>query len=173
MVTVITGEAEPDAAMSLVSKYFSSKNTNPKPRNFEELKPIDHAVRNDLISGKTPSSIISLGFNGPKNTDTRGKILSDAFRVLMTGSNVSRLNKSLEDLQTNASMNMERISTKPEDGIVSLLSAKASEENSEKVIQIIFNEIANLEKNPPTEQELNIVKKKLKLDMAQILKVLT
>lgn len=168
MVTVITGEIEHQEAISLVSKYFSSSNTSPKPRNYEELSPIKKAVRKDLISDKTPASIISIGFVGPKNTDTKDKILLDAFQFFMIGSNVSRLNKSLERIQTNALMTSDRISTKPEDNTVILFSTQTSEEYCEKAIQMIFNEIANLEKDPPTQQELNIVKKKLKLNLAQV-----
>ncbi|HNW25389.1 MAG TPA: pitrilysin family protein [Candidatus Gastranaerophilaceae bacterium] len=168
MVTVITGEAEPQEAIGLVSKYFSSNNTNPKPRNYEDLKPIQKAVRRDIISDKTPASIISIGFVGPKNIDTKDKILLDAFQFFMIGSNVSRLNKSLERIQTNALMTSDRISTRPQDNTVILFSTQVSEENSEKAIQMIFSEIANLENDPPSEKELNIVKKKLKLNLAQV-----
>lgn len=168
MVTVITGEVEPNAAMSLVSKYFSSKNTNPKPRNFEKLIPIEKSIRNDFISDKTNATIISMGFNGPKNNNTKDKILLDAFQFFLVGSSVARLNKSLEKIQTNALVSSDRISTKPEDSMVVLFSTQTAENNSENAIKTVFKEIAELEKNPPTEQELNIVKKKLKLNLSQV-----
>lgn len=168
MVTVITGEVEPQKVAGLVSKYFSSNNTNPAPRSYEELKPVQKAVRKDIISDKTPAAIINIGFVGPKNTDTKDKILLDAFQFFMIGSNISRLNKTLERIQTNALMTADRISTKPDDNMVILFSAQTSEENSEKAVQMIFNEVANLESTPPSEKELNIVKKKLKLNLAQV-----
>lgn len=168
MVTVITGEVEPDQAMSLVSKYFHSTNTNPKPRNFEKLVPIQKTVRNDLISDKTNAAILCMGFNGPKNNNTKDKILLDAFQFFLVGSSVARLNKSLEEIQTNAFISSDRISTKPEENTVVLFSTQTSENNSENAIKKVFSEIADLEKNPPTEQELNIVKKKLKLNLAQV-----
>jgi len=167
MTTVITGEVDPEQAMGLVSKYFRSASTNPKPRNFEKLTPIENSVRNDLISDKTKAAIVSLGFNGPKNNDTKDKILLDAFQFFLVGSSVSRLNKSLEKIQTNAFVTSDRISTKPEDSLVVLFSTQTSESNSEKAIKTVFEEIASLEKNPPTEQEINIVKKKLKLNLSQ------
>lgn len=168
MVTVITGEVEPEQAMGLVSKYFHSTNTNPKPRNYEKLVPLEKTVRNDFISDKTNSAIVSLGFKGPKNTDTKDKIILDAFQFFLVGSSVARLNKSLEEIQTNAFVSSDRISTRPEDNMVVLFSTQTSEDNSEKAIKKVFSEIALLEKNPPTEQEMNIVKKKLKLNLAQV-----
>lgn len=168
MVTVITGEVEPDTAITLISKYFHSTNTNPPPRNYEKLTPIQKSVRNDLISDKTTGTIVSIGFNGPKNTNTKDKILLDAFQFFLVGSSVARLNKSLEAIQTNAFISSDRISTKPEDSMVVLFSTKTSENNVENAIRKVFSEISDLEKNPPTEQELNIVKKKLKLNLAQV-----
>lgn len=168
MVTVITGEVEPEETMTLVAKYFRSNNTNPKPRYFEKLTPIEKTVRNDFISDKTTGAIISIGFNGPKNNDTKDKILLDAFQFFLVGSSVARLNKSLEEIQTNAFVSSDRISSKPDDNMVVLFSSQTSENNVENAIKKVFNEIADLEKNPPTEQELNIVKKKLKLNLAQV-----
>lgn len=167
MVTVITGEVDPEETMTLVSKYFHSKNTNPQPRNFEKLTPIDKTIRNDFISDKTTGAIVSIGFNGPKNNNTRDKILLDAFQFFLVGSSVARLNKSLEEIQTNAFVSSDRISSKPDDSMVVLFSTQTSENNVENAIKKVFNEIGDLEKNPPTEQELNIVKKKLKLNLAQ------
>lgn len=169
MTTVITGEVEPEQAMGLISKYFgANKNTNPKPRHYEKLEPIQKSVRNDYISDKTNASIVSIGFNGPKNNNTKDKILLDAFQFFLVGSSVARLNKSLEKIQTNALVSSDRISTRPDDNMVILFQTQTSEPNSEHAIKTVFNEIANLEKNPPTEQEINIVKKKLKLNLAQV-----
>lgn len=168
MVTVITGDVTPEETMPLITKYFHSTNTNPKPRNFEKLTPLEKTVRNDYISDKTNSAILSIGFNGPKNNNTKDKILMDAFQFFLVGSSVARLNKSLEEIQTNALISSDRISTKPEDSVVVLFSTQTSDENVESAINKVFAEIADLEKNPPTEAELNIVKKKLKLNLAQV-----
>lgn len=168
MVTVITGEVEPEQAIGLVSKYFSSKNNNPPQRHFENLVPIEKSVRNDLISDKTNAAIVSIGFNGPKNSNTKDKILLDAFQFFLVGSSVARLNKSLEKIQTNAFVSSDRISTKPEDSMVVLFQTQTSDNNAENAIKTVFKEIQNLESDPPTEQELNIVKKKLKLNLSQV-----
>ena len=169
MVTVITGEVNPEAAIALVSKHFgSNKNVSQSPRHFEKLNPIEKSVRSDIISDKASSTIVSMGFNGPKNNSTKDKIIMDAFQTLLVGSSVARLNKSLEKHQTGASVGSDRISTKPEDSLVSLVSINTSEENFEGVIKTVFKEISQIEKNPPTEQELDMVKKKLKLKIAEV-----
>jgi len=168
MVTVITGEVEPEKTMSLISKYFGSTNTNPKPRSFEKLIPIQKSVRNDLISDKTKAAIVCMGFAGPKNNNTKDKILLDAFQFFLVGSSVARLNKSLEKIQTNAFVTSDRISTKPEDSTVILFSTQTSDKNVENAVKTVFGEITSLEQNPPTDQELTIVKKKLKLNLAQV-----
>lgn len=168
MITVITGEVEPDATMGLVSKYFCSPASTPPPRNCENLVPLQKTVRNDLISDKTTGAIVSIGFNGPKNKNTKDKILLDAFQFFLVGSSVARLNKSLEAIQTNAFISSDRISTKPEDSMVVLFSTQTSDNNVENAIRKVFTEISDLEKHPPTEQELNIVRKKLKLNLAQV-----
>ncbi len=168
MITVITGEVKPEDAISLVSKYFHSTNTNPKPRMFEKLVPIENTIRNDFISDKTKAAILCMGFNGPKNNNTKDKILLDAFQFFLVGSSVARLNKSLQEIQTNAFIASDRISTKPDDNLVILFSTQTSDDNIENAIKKVFNEIIDLEKHPPTEQELNIVKKKLKLNLAQV-----
>lgn len=168
MVTVITGDVEPEKTMTMISKYFKSSNTTPKPRNFEKLVPIEKTVRKDLISDKTNAAVVSIGFNGPKNNNTKDKILLDAFQFFLVGSSVARLNKSLQEIQTNAFISSDRISTKPEDSTVVLFSTETSDTNVENAIKKVFHEVRDLEKNPPTDQELNIVKKKLKLNLAQV-----
>lgn len=167
MVTVITGEVDPESTMKLISKYFHSTKT-PKPRNYEKLTPLDRTVRTDLSSDKTKAAIVSVGFNGPKNNDTKDKILLDAFQFFLVGSSTARLNKALEEIQTNAFISTERISSKPDGNTVVLFSTQTSDDNTQNALTKVFSEIADLEKNPPTEQELNIVKKKLKLNLAQV-----
>lgn len=170
MTTVITGEVDPQNAISLISKNFNYGMKNPatNSRYYEKLTPIQQTVRKDLVSDKTNAAVLSIGFNGPQNNNTKDKILLDAFQFFLVGSSIARLNKSLEEIQTNAFVSSERISSRPEDHLVVLFSTQTSDGNVQNAINKVFTEIADLEKNPPTEQELNIVKKKLKLNLAQV-----
>ena len=79
MVTVITGEVEPQKTMELVSKYFNSTKVPVQNRHYEKMTPIDKSVRQDLISTKSDSdnTTIFLGFAGPENNNTKDKIYID------------------------------------------------------------------------------------------------
>lgn len=168
MTTVITGEVTPEESMRLISKYFHSRSPKPQSRYYEKLTPIQQTARRDVNSDKTNAAIVSIGFNGPKNTDTKDKILMDAFQFFLVGSSTARLNKTLQEIQTNAFVSTERMSSKPDDNMVVLFSTQTANENVDAALNRVFTSIADLEKNPPTEQEMNIVKKKLKLNLAQV-----
>ena len=161
MVTVITGEVNPDETMKLVSKYFSGKNKNTHARKFEELKPVQKTVRQDIISDKTTATIINLGFNGPKNNDVESNVYMQAVMKLLTANKTGRIDKSLKDLNTIAYMWQEKISSKTTDPTAILLGVDTTEQNSEKVLKRVFQQIYSLTVNPPTDEEMQIIKKGL------------
>lgn len=159
MVTVITGEVKPDETIKLISKYFSANNKNPQARKFEKLEPIQKTMRKDIISDKATATHIMLGFNGPKNNDTKSQIHLKALFNFLDDSKTGRLNKQLKPFNTRAELFTEKISSCPHDNRAILLNAKTTEENSEKVLKAIFNRIHSIATNPPTDEELNIIKK--------------
>ena len=161
MVTVITGEVKPDETMQLVSKYFSSANKNSHSRKFEDLKPLNKTVRQDIISDKTTATLVMLGFNGPKNNDVESAIYLQAAMKILTADKTGRIDKNLKDLNTYADMWKEKISSKATDPTAILLGTETTEQNSEKVLKRIFKQIHSLTTNPPTDEEMQIVKKAL------------
>lgn len=72
----------------------------------------------------------------------------------------SRIDKKIKQYNTGSWAEEEKISTNPKDGRVLMIMSECSDENSEKVLKTIFNEIGNIANNPPTEDEMQIVKKK-------------
>ncbi len=171
MVTVITGEVSPEDAIRLVAKYFSAHNKISHSRKFEDLKPIDRTERQDLISDKTKATLIMLGFNGPKNNDTRSKIYLSALSRLLTGEKTGRIDKKLKDLNTFADIQFEKISSRPKDNMAVLVSAETSEANSEKVLKTLFEQIHSVITNPPTDEEMKIIKKSLLNSYSNIFEV--
>ena len=161
MITVITGEVKPDETMQLISKYFSSANKNSHSRKFEEFKPLNQTVRKDIISDKTTATLVMLGFNGPKNNDVESAIYLQAAMKLLTADKTGRIDKNLKDLNTYADMWQEKISSKAADPTAILLGVETTEQNSEKVLKRIFGQIHSLTINPPTDEEMQIVKKAL------------
>jgi len=161
MLTVITGEVKPDETIKFVSKYFSSKKQPPAYTVNEELKPIEKAVREDIISDKATATSIFLGFNGPQNLDTKAKIYLDAVTRILTNSSTSRINKALRPFNTSVWSEFENISTKPTDGKAILFSVDTTEGNSENILKNIYKEIHGIKVKPPTDEEMQIVKKSM------------
>lgn len=168
MVTVISGEVNPDETIKLVSKYFSSQNKNTHLRTFEELKPIDKTARQDIISDKTTATIISMGFSGPSNNDVKSQIYLSALRKLLTRNKTGRLDKGLKDLNTYSYMHLEKIGSKTSDPQAVFFNIETTEQNSEKVLKRIFEGINSVISNPPTDEEIQIIKKALLNEYSEV-----
>lgn len=171
MVTVVTGEVEPEKTIQLLAKYFKAPNKVSHQRKFEDLKPIEKTVRQDIISDKATATHIMLGFNGTQNNNTKEFIYLDALSRLLTMSKTGRLDKALKDLYTVADLQLEKISSRPQDPNAILLSCETTEENSEKVLKRLFAQIDAVVKNPPTDEELQTIKKSLLNEFSSIFEV--
>lgn len=166
MVTVISGEVNPEDTMKLVSKYFTSKKQPPASRNFEEMTPIQSPKREDLISDKAYATGIYVGFNGPANNDAKGQVLLQAISKILIGSKNSRISQAARNYNADIYMTMETVSNKPNDGLAVIFDGETTEENSAPVLKIIANKIDELKYKLPTEDEMSWVKKSLKKEFA-------
>lgn len=161
MTTVITGDVKPEEAIELVSKYFTSDKQPPKDRYFEELKPIDKPVREDIISDKAKGTTLLVGFNGPESDNIEDKIKITALNMVLSNLSSSRLEHKLKDLNTSIFIEDEKISSKKGSPHALIAGGQTTEGNSEKVLKMLYQEIENIKVNPPTDEELGIAKKQL------------
>ena len=161
MVTVITGDVKPEETINLISKYFTSKKQPTQQRYFEKMTPIQKTVREDLISDKANASTVVVGFNGPASENTKDRIYLKALNIILSSYSTSRIDKNLKQLNTNSWATNEKVSANPKDGRALMYTVECSDENSEKVLKTVFNEIGNIANNPPTDDEIQIAKKKL------------
>ena len=161
MTTVITGEVEPEQTIKLISKYFTSKKKPTEKRYFEKLTPIQNTVREDIISDKATATSIVTGFNGAKSSNIKDRIYLEALANILTNSSISRIDKKIKPLNGNIWTNEENITATPDNSNAIIFTAESSEENSEKVLKVIFNEISNIANNPPTDEEMQIAKKSM------------
>lgn len=161
MVTVISGDVKPDDTMQLISKYFTSKRQPTAPQHLEKFTPTQKAVREDIISDKATASTVVVGFNGPASNNTKDRIYADALSSILASSVTSRIDKNLKQYNSNCWSDTEKLSSNPNDGQVLMFTADCSDENSEKVLKTIFTEIGNIANNPPTDAEMQIIKKKM------------
>ena len=165
MVTVVTGEVEPEDTMKLLSKYFSSQKAVPGERTYEKLEPLEKAKREDIISDKANSTTVVLGFAGPENNNSKDRIYVNAMIRMMLDSReaVNLFNK----LNTSVDYMSEKISIRPGDKRALMLSADVSEDNSEKLLKVLYSQISKYQNVLPTEEEMNIIKRDMKYDFAR------
>ena len=141
MVTVITGEVNPDETINLISKYFSGTNKTTHPRKFEELSPIQKTIRQDIKSDKTNATKIVLGFDGPQNQDLKSRVCLEIIENILMKNNTGRLSKKLKAYNSYAYLGLDKMGARPQDKIAVLITADTTEENCEKVLQEIFNQV--------------------------------
>lgn len=161
MTTVITGDVKPEDAIELVSKYFTSDKQPTEQRYFESLNPIQKPVREDIISDKAKATTIIVGFNGPESDNIEDKVKMIALNMVLSNLGSSRLEDKLKDLNTSLFIDDEKISSKKGAPRALIAAAQTTEENSEKVLKMLYQEIENVKVNPPTEEELEIAKKQM------------
>lgn len=164
MVTVITGEVEPEETMKLVSKYFTASNNPVQQRHYEEMTPIEKPIRQDLISQKTQAdrATIMLGFAAPKNNETKEKIHLQAAAYLLGGLANSRVADIEKEYGSGISISPERLGTRPTDRNMMTIATAVSDSKVEPMLKDLYEKIHNLAQNPPTEEELISVKSWLK-----------
>ncbi|MBQ8460400.1 insulinase family protein [bacterium] len=164
IVTVITGEVEPDKTMELVSKYFNSTKTPQGERKFEKLIPIENPIRQDIISPKSESGMSSvfIGFAGPENNNTKDKIALQALVNLAGGLHNSRVSNIEKKYGTGINFSPDRLSSRPEDRSLMLVEAYVPETKTEDLIKEVYAIISSLSNVPPTDDELTAIKNKMK-----------
>ena len=159
MVTVITGEVKPEETMQIIAKYFNSKKQPPKTTYTENLSPIQKTIREDIISDKATATNIMVGFNSP--TDSKERIYAEALTKLLSNSNISRISKSIKSENANTYAFEEKVCANPKDTRAIIITSESTDENSEKILKKIFTEIGNIANNPPTDEEMQIIKKSM------------
>ncbi len=172
MTTVITGEVDPDDAMKLVSKYFTSKRTPQGERHFEPMVPIEKTVRQDIISPKSEGrASVFLGFAGPENNNSKDKLLLQALVSIAGGLSNSRVSDLEIKYGVGVNFAPERLSSRPQDRNVMMIETKIPDDKVEGFLKELYAIIDNLSKNPPTDEELIAVKNRMKKGHNELLEI--
>ena len=158
MHLVITGNVNPEEVMGIVSKNFHSNKKSTSARYDEKLTPINKATRKDFINDKATSSLVLLGFAGPKSNDTKSKVISEIVASYIN-STKSGFNKEFKQLNAEADFGTEKISTNPNNPTFIYLGADCADENSEKVLKMLFDKLSALKS--PDGKDLDNIKKSL------------
>lgn len=159
MVTVISGDVKPDETIKLAAKYFTSTKPPQNNRHFEDLKETDKTIREDIISDKAVSTFVAMGFKGPDNNNIKDRIVLSAFLELLLTS--PAITQHTNPLNIHISANDEKISTKNDAPRAIIIAANTNEENSEKLLKILYQQITNRQKIDLTDEEMQIIKKRM------------
>jgi len=160
MVTVITGEVEPQNAIELVSKYFNSTKTPSTPRLHQELKPIEKSVRQDLISDKTQGAAnIFLGFSAPENNNIKDKVYLQAVNELLFDLNNAKIRDIEKKYSTFIYSETERLGSRPQDNTAKVIHASVPERYVEPLLKDLYSVLGNIK---PTEEEFEAIKNHMK-----------
>lgn len=160
MVTVVSGEVDPEETMKLLSKYFTSTKTPPASRHFENLKPITKTVRQDIISDKTKSPYLVMGFAGPENNNTKDSIYTAALVRLMFQS--SEADKVFRPINASVGAMSEKVLSKPNAPSALMVVGDVSEENSELMLKKVYSQIQKQQNNLVSEEDMAILKRDMK-----------
>ena len=166
MNLVITGDVNPDEAIKIVAKKFNSGKIS-KGKKFEEkLSPLTKTVRKDFVNDKAISSEIILSFAGPKNTDTKEKILYEAAQEYLN-SYTSGLHEKLKKLNTYPYIGSEKVSTNPNSPRMIYMAMSTADSNTEKAIQTVYDVISCIKE--PTPEQLDRLKQKMLKDNEELM----
>ncbi len=160
LYTVVVGDVDPNKTMELISKNFTQKAvSNPEQyRKSETLTPINSSVRVDYKSPNDNCTSVLAAFAGPVAGDFKGNIAAQALGVFLTGSINSRLTRALDDVNGFADFQMQKVGLKKEDPQAFLFQMVTPSGREQEALDIFYSTIENLAVNPPTEDEMKILK---------------
>lgn len=158
MNLVITGDVDPNKAIELVAKNFHSTKTRKGKVYEEKITPLNKTIRKDFITDKATSTEVMLGFAGPKNSDTKSKIIFDILSEHLDSTNTG-LKREFKKINATAGMGLEKISTNPNNPTMIFYALNCADENSEKALKIIYDKFSSLK--APSEKELKIIQERL------------
>ena len=167
--TVVTGEVPAQEAINTIAKYFNKSISVPaQNRKYQDFNGIQQPVRVDIKMPKAQSTIMALGFAGPKNNSTKENITMEVLMTALLGYKNARISKELNKIQSSAIMNIERVGNRPDDPKTILIASQSTPQKSEDVIKTVYAQIGSLAQNPLTQDELNTAKKILTMAFSKI-----
>jgi len=147
---VVTGDVNPDEVIKIISKNFTSKKVFKGNRYEEKMTPITSTVRKDFKSNKTASAQICIGFIGPQNNDSKGKVLNDLAGLYITSHGFG-MNSKLKRNNVYPLLSSEKISTNPKAPMLNYMVMSCSDASCEKSLQTVFDKLKN---NKPISKEM-------------------
>lgn len=151
MMTILTGEFNPDDAIELISKNFTKPLKTPEPQYNVELKPINNSKRIDYTSLNINTDEFVLGFSGPKNNNLKDTLSTEIALDILCGKSYSKLNKTLKKFQITPNINMSQTGNQPNSPNFIEIMGTSNPDDTEEVLKTIYSTIHNTKYEDLTE----------------------
>lgn len=165
MVSVVVGDVKYDDVMNSFSRNFRQEpNTlNSVSRIPLQITPLQQTKRFDIINPSINKPSVILGFVGPKNNDLKGIIVLDLIgQILLNKDNIGVLKKLKNYEQLSFFQNS--INCNPMINNFIGISSEVNN-NPQKSLQSMYNLISELSQKQITQEELQLIKEKMKNEM--------
>ncbi len=160
MYTVLSGDFDPNEAIEIISKNFTTPPVNnpDSQRTKEILTPIQSSVRADYISPNSSSTSVFCAFSGYTPESTKDSIVFNALGLLLLGNNGSRLSKDLNTIYAMGDFDTQKVGLRKTDPNALIFQFATQGGDDSKAIDKFYDAIKSINTNPPTEDEMTIIK---------------
>lgn len=160
MELYISGDINPEKTIKIIDKLFDTEDFCPsdKSLNFTEISPLNKTKIEFLSDPNVEASSIVLGFAGPKNSDIRETVSTQALVSILGLDETSRINKFLKKLDTEAFMGTDIISSNPSHPRILFIDMDVLPGQEQASLNCVKRAFKSLKTNPVTQDELNKVK---------------
>ncbi|HBG49781.1 MAG TPA: hypothetical protein DDW90_09840 [Cyanobacteria bacterium UBA9971] len=172
MTTVVVGEVNPEQTIKTISKLFNQKKASPaqntKKSYNEPVNLTQKPVRVDLKSTHVDAVMLNMAFAGPANNNIKDTMATMALCGALTGYENARLSKTLKDFNTASSIDVSVINPNSKDPQLITLGSTFTPGKEEEGLKAVYSTIQSMLSQPLSQQEMFIVKNKLKDNLTQV-----
>lgn len=169
MVTTIIGNVD-ENSIKTIAKYFNSKNQSKIPTlNINSAKiatnnPIQKTIRKDVqsLDKNDEKAYIDLAFVGPKNNDDKDNALIETLNWVIDER--IKAYSTNNDYQLEINSKSDEISPDQSSPSILRLEGNSYDSDVEDNLKAIYSIIYDLTQKPISDEELKIVKDKIKSD---------
>lgn len=160
METYVVGDINPERAVSLVDKYFDTPDFRPKnlPRIHEKITPIMQTKIAFLSDPKIKTSLVKIGFLGPKISEDIGTTAIKALIDILINNKSSRYSRRLLSLDTAAGVNFGNLSNNPQAPSSMVFNIVVQPGGEQKVLDAFKDALQELKVVPIKQEELDVFK---------------
>ncbi len=167
MYTVLTGDFNPNDAIEIISDNFTTpyvQNAD-KYRTKEKLTPIQNSIRCDYISPTDGSTNVFCAFAGEKPNDTKANITGQALNILLFADGM-RFQKNTSDMYVYGNRFRQKVGLEKDDPEALIFQFATQGGQDSKAIDKFYDTVKSVVLNPPTDEEMRIVKNTLLKSLA-------